>query len=653
MLKNNDYSNLDKSISIWGKILHIDMSKLAFYEEKIDYKIYRKLIGGKGLGIYLLFRIPPKCDPLSEKNDLIFVTGPLNGTLAPCSSKFGVVTKSPKTNAFLDSYSSGKFGSMIKFAGYDAIVFHGKATEQQIVTINNNKVEFYSASQNDVIGLSPLETEYKLKKKFGYKYECASIGLAGEKVVPIAGIFTNQRCCGRGGAGAVMGSKKIKAILIKGSNPIPVNNYSEFVKAAWTARRYIRSSEITVRALPTYGTANIVNTVNEFYCLPTKNFSSGHFEDADNISGYSWRKNYWIIKNQKGKIQSNDIACYSCPISCSKIAFLQNSNLKIEESISKLDNKIVIDGPEYETIFALGSNIGNSDSETLLTANYLCDYYGIDTISCGVIIGFLMELFEKGLIKKEDVGGIELKWGDPNAIFSLIRAIGKAEGYGREIGYGVNRIAENIYNKNKINEVKNIAMHVKGLELPGYDPRRARGMGLGYAIGDRGACHLHSFTASVEVLGNWGGADPYELGDTKLELFLNLQADSCLIDSAILCFFTLNGIQAKEVLAMLNAAVGKGFFVDEGADLVKNHAKRVLALTRLFNIREGFSKEDDTLPLRIINEAHKEGPAKNVIFDNFEQARNKYYSLMGWDENGIPKKTLLKELKIDSLINQI
>jgi aldehyde:ferredoxin oxidoreductase len=629
---------------IRGKVLHVDLNRQSSHVERIPPNVHELLLGGKGLGIYLLLRTPRGTDPLGPGNDLIFVTGPLTGTIAPCACKFGVVTKSPATGAFLDSYSSGRAGAAIKHAGYDAVILHDIAPRQQVVVITDDRVEFLDAASMKVAGLAPVQVDSRLRDKIGHDYACVSIGLAGERMSTVAGIFADQRCAGRGGGGAVMGSKNVKALLVKGTRPVFVSTPELFRNAAWVARRYIRSGESTVRALPIFGTANIVEVINATRVLPTKNFQSGYFAGAGQIDGHSWREQYWNEPVTAGH-RSGNIACFQCPISCSKISRAKDQpgpgNPDFPETVPEIGNEIVIDGPEYETIYSLGSNIGNADRETLLKANYLCDHYGIDTISTGVIIGMLMEMSERDLVKPADLDGITPLWGNARSIFQLIRKIGTLEGCGQVIGKGVRAIA------NRWPAAAKLAMHVKGLELPGYDPRHARGMALGYAISDRGACHLHAFTASVEAMGNAGGADPFDLGSKKLELLLNLQAESTLADSAIVCYFTLNGLQTKEIIGMLHAAVGESVLVKR--DAVRTHAARVLALTRLYNYREGLTAKDDTLPDRIMNEPHAEGPAKGVIFPDLGPVLQAYYAAMGWDKDGKPTHQAFHELGLDSL----
>lgn len=628
------------------QILHIDLKTSKSWTESLPNDVYDLLIGGKGLGIYLLLRNPPKCDPFGSENQFIFVTGPLTGTLAPCANKFGIVTKGPASGAFLDAYSSGRFGARIKFAGYDAIVLHNQASDWQVVIIDDSAIKFESASALDILGKSPLETEQTLLAKFGEKFSCVSIGIAGERLSKLAGIFTEQRSAARGGGGAVLGSKKIKAVLVSGSHSIPVFNFDAFEKAAWRARRYIRSGEITVRAMPLEGTANIIDVVNEKGGFPTKNFQSGFFDECEKINGEAWRTNYWTSsKSISARIGA--LACAGCPISCGKISYSNNNTLyqknPLPEAISSLKNQIVIDGPEYETVYALGPNILNADQETLLLANYLCDFYGIDTISTGAVIGMIMEMFERGIITAQDLDGIEAKWGDKTAILSLIRKMGTLEGCGKVIGNGVQAIAK------QWPKGQPYAMHVKGLELPGYEPRGARGMGLCYAIGDRGACHLHAFTASYELMGSGGGFDPLDISTKKIELLLNVQADSNLSDCGVVCFFTYNGLQAKEIIQMLNAATGNNECLKGG--FVHKLAKRVLTLTRFFNYREGLTMKDDFLPERFLSEAQKTPPNRPPI-PNFDNVLLEYYRLMDWDEMGSPTLEGIRNLQIDKILTQ-
>ena len=634
--------------SYQGQALHINLNNATNRIETIPDEVYEKLVGGKGLGIYHLLQTKPNIMPLGPENDLVFFTGPLTATIAPSSDKFGIATKGPATGAFLDSYSSGLFGSMIKYAGFDSLILHNQATEPSVVIIDDENVKIEPAKDLGIIGKSVWETQHILKQKYGNKYSIATIGEAGEKKSIISGIFFEMRCSGRGGAGAVMGSKNVKAILIHGTKAVSSFNPKKFTQSAWVGRRYIRSGEITNRAMFYEGTANIVDIINEKFGFPTKNFQLGQFDKADEINGESWEKYYWKIQGDQKNRKTGNIACKACPISCSKIAYsTADVTASIEgmpEKLEILKNEIVIDGPEYETIGLLGSNIANGDRETLLKANYLCDFYGIDTISAGNIIGFVMELYEKGLIKSEDLDSIKPTWGSSTAILDLIRKMGKNEGCGQFLGTGVKNIAK------KYPSSEDYAMHVKGLEMPAYEPRGANGMAMSYAFCDRGACHLHGFTAPYELMGNYGGADPFDLGAKKIELFLNTQEDSTLVDCAVVCHFALNGLRTKEIQDMLKYATG--FAHMQPPEFLTVLSKRILALTRYYNYREGLTAENDNLPKRLTKESYSVGNKTINPILNWSEVKKMYYSSMGWDEKGnVPQETL-KELNIFNLIKE-
>jgi len=601
-----------------SQVLYVNLSDESSKVESLPEDIFFYLLGGKGLGIYLLAHQPPKIDPFSRENQLIFVTGPLTGTIAPTAGRFGVVTKSPATNGFLDSYCGGFLGPEIKRAGYDAIIFQGKAESPVVVNINNDNIEFLKG--DTWISKSPAQCDKMGKEKFGPRARVASIGIAGEKLGNFAGIFSDQRCAGRGGAGAVMGSKNLKAMIIQGTLPVEIYNPEQFRKDAWIARRYIRSSELTVRALPEEGTCNIVDIANISGILPTRNFQTSVFNEADKINGSAWRTNYW----------KNQIACFGCPIGCSKISY------------SKRTPTIIIDGPDYETVFALGSNVGNANQDIIIEANALCDEYGIDTISTGNVIGFVMELVQRGLATSSDFDGIPIKWGEPNTILELIKKIGTQEGCGELLAQGVAQITK------KFPRSEIFAMHVKGLEIPGYEPRATKGMGLNYAISDRGACHLHSYCVSVEIFSNKGGMDPFLTDDRKVRLVYDCQAESNLIDSMILCMFAFFGMRMKEAFQMLSSATG--LFKDEDDEMVlQSIADRIVTMTRLFNLREGWTLEDDTLPPRFLNEPLPSGPAMGQTLGKaeLESMKKEYFKLMGWDEKGAPLKKTIEKLKIN------
>ncbi|MFQ6095713.1 MAG: aldehyde ferredoxin oxidoreductase family protein, partial [Candidatus Bathyarchaeia archaeon] len=578
------------------------------------------LLGGKGLGALLLYKKTEKeINPLSPQNPLIFATGPLTGTSAPGSSKFCVVTKSPATGTIDDSYCGGFFGSELKMAGYDALVLLGRAAEPSILIIQDSEV--YSEPASDLWGMFTADTEKALKERLGGGYRFVEIGPAGERKAPIAGIFSEMRAAGRGGAGAVMGSKNLKAIAVKGTGTVRVHDPDEFREAVWKAHRALRMEEVTVRSMPIYGTVNIVETINETGALPTRNFQTGRFEAAEDISGESFRSDLW----------KKDFACsLACPITCSKFAVIEDGPFK----------GVAVDGPDYETIFSLGSNCGVKDRAAITYANLLCDLYGIDTISTGVIVSFVMELYQKGLMKADDLEGIEARWGDPGVLVELVDKIAKGEGVGEFLQFGVKKISERYPGS------ESYAMHVKGLEVPGYDPRAAQGMGLCYAVSERGACHLRAYTVGRELLGHAGGADPFTYDRMKVQMAIDRQDEKAVVDSAVLCYFTLFGMRLKEVHQMLVSCTG--FNYPHFGDLMTLGA-RVITLTRIFNVREGFTRKDDALPSRFLEEPMPEGPAKGMV-TQLEPMLKAYYEIRGWDENGIPKEETLEKLDLKSLI---
>lgn len=603
-----------------GKILYIDLTDNSYKFLPLNENVAYLLLGGKGLGVWILYKMMHAgVSPLSPENLLIFATGPLTGTIAPTSSKLCVVTKSPATGTLLDAYCGGFFASELKFAGFDCIVISGRAEKHSIIVIDNGEVDIKDAKY--LWGLTTTETERDVKRRMGENFEVICIGPAGERSSPIAGIFSNTRCAGRGGAGAVMGSKNLKAIAVRGKEVVRVYDRERFEKMAWISYRTLRMSETTARSLPTYGTANILLTINEMGALPTRNFKTGRFTEAELISGESFREEVWRREH----------ACsLNCPIKCSKISKLEREPYKGVE----------VDGPDYETIFALGSNCGVSDKQAICYANYLCDIYGVDTISTGCIIAFVMELYERGEITKEELDGIEAKWGDANSLIKLAEKIAKGEGIGSFLQLGIKRISERYMNS------KSYAMEVKGLEMPGYEPRAAQGMGLCYAVSERGACHLRAYTAGTELCGHMGGIDPLLYDRVKVLHAIDRQDEKAVIDSTVLCFFTLFGLRLKEIYQMITTCTGFNY---ENEMELKMVGERIITLARLFNVREGFGRKDDTLPERSLKIPLSEGPAKGMVV-HLEPMLEEYYRIRGWNENGVPTTEKIKDLKLTEIL---
>jgi len=607
-----------------GFILHVDLNTEKSRTETLPDDAAELFLGGKGLGALLLYKVArPKADPLSPEYPLIFFTGPLTGTLAPTGNRFAVVTKSPLTGAFLDSHCGGPFGIALKHSGHDAIVLTGKAEAPSAVIIRNGQVEI--APANDVWGRSTQESEVMLKRRFGSENEVACIGPAGERLAPIACIYNSSRVAGRGGAGAVMGSKNVKAVAASGDSCIEVDDVEAFKKAAWSAHRLVRMNETTVRQLPKYGTNNILEVVNVMGGLPVRNFQRGVLDEPEEVFGERWRKEIW----------TRDRACTNCPIACSKTAAVKSGDYA----------GATCEGPDYETTWALGPNCGVTDKGAIVKANELCDLYGVDTISTGGAIGFAMECFERGLLTPEDLDGIKATFGNARAMVQLSEKIARGDGVGRTLQNGVRRSARAFAGAKGTGDFEDYAIEVKGMELPAYEPRGAQGMGLAYATSDRGACHLRAYTVGQELLGYWGGVDPQAI-EGKAQLVIDKQNEKAVVDSAGLCFFSFFAISLKEIRRMVVAATGLRY---ESSRDLEQLGERVYNLTRMFNVREGLSRDDDRLPRRLLEVPLAEGPAKGRVV-KLGDMLPEYYSLRGWNADGVPTEQKLQHLGLSQLL---
>ena len=590
-------------------VLRVNLTNQRCTTERLDPDVTKLLLGGKGLGAYYLYKESvPHADPLSPENPFILAVGPLTGTSAPTSGRFGIVTKSPATHTFLDSYCGGFFGQTMKFAGYDAIIVEGASTSPLTLVIDNDHVHLEDAKE--LWGTTTADATKRLKAKHGEGFQTVVIGPAGERLSPISGLFNDERTAGRGGAGAVLGSKKLKGIAVRGTGSVQVHNPVEFDEAAWVAYRMLRMSN-QIKRLNDDGTANILGLVNAAGALPTRNFQEGQFEHSAEMTGEVWRKEYW----------TRSIACYGCPITCSKIARAKTRD-------------IAIDGPDFETIWAMGANCGITDKEAIIYSNYLCDLYGVDTISVGNIVGFVMELAQKKMISAAELDGVKAEWGNGDALVALTEKIAKGEGIGELLQKGVREISKHYPGS------EDFAMQVKGLEMPAYHPNAAKGIGLSYAVSERGACHLRGSPLS-EIL---GGADPLAT-EGKAELFQTNQSDTSVIDALILCYFVKFGITLKEILQMVNPCTG---FEYKNPRELEQVGERITVLARLFNTREGFSVKHDILPKRALAEPLPSGPAKGHVME-LDKLRAEYYHLMGWDENGIPTEERLVELGLKEI----
>ncbi len=589
------------------QILRVDLSSGEISITPLPAEAMPLVLGGKGLGAWLLYQEGnPGVDPLSPENLLIFHNGPLTGTTAPTAGRFGCTTISPATKTYSDAYCGGYWGQMLKYAGYDALVLSGAAEEPTLLVIDDGVVDLRPAKH--LWGSNISQTDKRLKEEYPGDWQVLTIGPPGEKMRNLAGIFNESRALARGGVGAVMGSKNLKAIVVRGSGLVKVHDPERYQRALQLAFRAVRmSSETTL--LNQEGTVNILEIINVMGALPTRNFQRGQFDEADNISGYAFRKHAWV----------KDYACFGCPIACGKYT-------------RPLEDGTVIEGPEYETTFAMGPNCAIGERESIIRLNWWCDEYGLDTISAGGVVGLVMEMFERNLIKSSELDGIEPRFGDAQAALALVEKMARVEGCGEWLAQGVASIAE------RFPEAQPFAMHVKGLEMPAYHPNAAKGTALAYAVSERGACHLRG--APLGELFS-GSADPLSI-EGKPQLFRDHQADKALWDSACLCYFPGYGMSLKELWQLVTAATGFDYPAVKDFELV---GERISTLARAINVREGFQRAADTLPDRNLNQPMVGGPADGHVVE-LAAMLDEYYRLMGWDANGVPTPDRMAELQL-------
>ncbi len=595
-----------------GKMLHINLSTKRIEHRETDGELLDEFIGGRGLGAKLLYDLlKPDTHPLSEDNILVILTGPLTGTLAPVGSKYVVVTKSPATGLFLDTYASGRIAPEIKFAGYDGIVIRGKAETPSYVLIENEKIEIRNASK--LWGKDTFEAEESLHREIGKDLGVMVIGPAGERLVKIAGINSDfYRQAARGGGGAVMGSKNLKAVAVRGTGGVKVAYLEKILKLVRKHQGKVRLSSVA-QARKKYGTPMTLDITSSAGMLPTRNFQTGIFPKARGMLDGAGVRKYAIA----------DRGCYGCIISCGKITQVKTGPFSGR----------IVEGPEYETIGMMGANLGINYLPAVIEANLLCDKLGLDTISAGAVIGFVMECYEKNLVAQNEVNGLDLHFGNYEAVLQLIKDIAYRRGIGDLLAEGVKRASEAIGGGSE-----KFAMHVKGLEFPAYDPRAAFGAGLAYAVSPRGACHRRAWPPAQEVLGSY---PPYT-AEGKAALVKRLYDENTIFHSALVCdfpgkFIPLAVDDYAEYLALATGRTFTSYSLWEASD-------RIETQIRLCNVREGSSRRDDTLPYRILYEPMPEGPPKGQCIgkEGLEKMLNEYYELRGWDEMGIPKETTLR-----------
>ena len=590
-----------------GKLLRVDLTSGRLATEAIDPETAAKFVGGRGLGTwYLSQEVAPEVDALSPANKLILATGPLTGTTAPASGRYMVITKSPLSGTVACSNSGGYWGAELKFAGYDMIIFEGASPKPVYLAIRDDKAELCDAS--GLWGKLVCEATDKLLEAFGDpKAHVLTIGPAGERKSLLAAVMNDKyRAAGRSGVGAVMGSKNLKAIVVRGTGKVAPADAARTEEVLKAVRTKIREHPVTSKVLPTYGTAALVNVINESGAYPTRNFQTAIFPDADQASGEVLAEKYLTGKD----------VCYRCPIACGRYC---------------KSGDVEGGGPEYETIWAYTADCGVKNLDAVIRANKHCNEYGLDTISAGATIACAMELCQRGLIPAADIDGPAIKFGSDEAIVEWTRKMGAGEGFGAKLALGSYRLAE-MYG------APELSMSVKKLELPAYDPRGVQGQGLQFATSNRGGCHVRGYMISAEILGVPQKLDPLSI-EGKAVWAKAFQDLTAVIDSLGLCLFTSFALGGDDYRDLINAIIGLDWTTDD----VMTAGERIWNMERLFNQAAGIKPDQDTLPKRLLTEPLTEGAPKGLVHRLPELLPN-YYKERGWTPGGVPTKEKLAQL---------
>ena len=600
----------------YEKLARINLSTGEIKVEKLDLELAHKFIGGRGLGTKILYdEGVATVEPLSPENKLVYITGPMTGAAAPSTGRYMVVTKSPLTGMIACSNSGGIWGAKLKHAGWDAIIVEGQAPEWTYISIEDDKIQLLDA--REYLGMMSEEMDTKLKEKHGPTASVLNIGPAGQKQVLLAAIMNDKdRAAGRSGVGAVMGSKKLKAIVVKSSR-IKLDNIADeeaLKEATKKAMDVLMANPVTSSGLKQLGTAILVNIINNVGSPPTKNWQESYYEQAEDISGETLAEKYLVRPG----------ACYRCPIACGRIINV---------------NGHVTGGPEYEPLWAYGANCGNNDLNVIDECNMLCNEYGLDAISTPCTIAAAMELYQRGAIKEEDCAGVPLEWGSTKALVEWTKRMGNPE---TELDWlmssGSARLCEHY-------GMPEISMSVKKQEMPAYDARGIQGIGITYATSNRGGCHVRGYMISPEVLGLPQQLDR-TVTDDKAAWAKTFQDLTAVIDSMGHCLFTSFAMGAQEYTDLLNAATGTNWTVEQVLEI----GDRIYNIERMFNKAAGMKPEDDRLPKRLLNDPIVNGPSKGMV-SQLPLTLPQYYEARGW-VNAFPTDETLKKLGLDECVGK-
>ncbi|MDP3707169.1 MAG: aldehyde ferredoxin oxidoreductase family protein [Polaromonas sp.] len=611
-----------------GKILRVDLTAGTVKSEPLNMDWAQTYLGSRGLGSkYLVSEVDPKVDPLSPGNKIIWATGPLTGTMASTGGRYTVITKSPLTGAIACSNSGGYWGAELKMAGWDMVIFEGKSPKPVYLYINDDTAELRDADW--LWGKSVWETEEMLKKGLQDPLmRVSSIGKAGENGVLYAAVVNDlHRAAGRSGVGTVMGSKNLKAIAVRGTKGVGnIRDPKAFMKVTYEKKKILHDNAVTGQGLPTYGTQVLMNVINEIGGLPTRNHQDVQFEGAKDISAEAMA----TPRDTDGKKQLvTNQACFGCTIACGRISKMDAGHFTVA---NKPQYWGASGGLEYEAAWALGAANGVKDLEALQYVTMLCNEEGIDPISFGATLGAVMELYEMGVLSKEQLG-IAAPFGSAEALAFLAEETIYSRGFGKEIGQGSKRLTAKYGHPD-------LSMTSKGQEFPAYDGRAIQGIGLAYATSNRGGCHLRGYTIASEVLGIPVKTDPLE-HEGKPELVKAFQDATAAFDSSGLCVFTTFAWGLADLAPQLQAACGEQYTTEE----LEKIGERIWNMEREFNNAAGFTKADDSLPKRLLTEPAKTGPAKGKV-NMLAEMLPKYYAARGWDSEGVPTAATRERLSL-------
>ena len=616
-----------------GKILRVNLSRGRIAEESLNREWAAAYLGGAGLATrYLYAEVPASADPLGPENRLIFMTGPLTGTKSASASRYSVVAASPLTGIWGHGNSGGSFGAALKRSGFDGIILEGVSPEPVYLVIEDGKAELRDASH--LWGKTAPETEEAIGTEPGNKFTVSCIGPAGENLVRYAAIVNNRhRAVGRSGMGAVMGSKRLKAVACRGRLRVGLSREDDFRNTADRQLDLLNESMLKI-GFEAFGTNMISDMVNARGGYPTRNWQSGEFDEIDLVNGQALTDTVLV----------SQVACFACPIACGRKTRIREGKWAGSKG----------EGPEYESVNTLGAMCGVSDMNAITKANYLCNEYGLDTISAGSTIAFAMECFEKGILTPEKTGGIELRFGDGDLVVELVEKIARREGLGDLLAEGSKRLAESLGQGSE-----RFAMHVKGLELPAYDPRAVKICGLGYATANRGGYHITGYIqgptfidAPFLLVDDSQVEDPFVADPAEVKVLKDMEDALTVFDSIGACKFMGILLTAEDYVELINTATGWNLSVEE----FRKSGERIFNLMRGFCVREGVRRQSDVLPARLMEEPLPSGPAEGMVIgrDTLEMLKDAYYEIRGWDtETGIPLPSRLKELDLEFLIHDL